>query len=155
MRRLDPGLPPPDVHEVSGSRTDAAASQRFNLMVVASFAALALILAVTGVYGALAFTVAERRREIAVRLALGASPSGVVRLMLATGIGSAAIGIVAGLAGALFGVRLLESLLYGIQPRDPLSFSAAAALLLATAALACYVPARRAAAVEPALVLRD
>lgn len=155
VRRLDPGLPPPDVHEVSSSRTDAAAPQRFNLMVVAAFATLALILAVTGVYGALAFTVAERRREIAVRLALGATPSGVARLMLATGIGAAMIGIAVGLAGAAIVVQLLESLLFGIAPRDPLSFAAAATLLLVTAAAACYIPARRAAAVDPAIVLRD
>ena len=155
VRRLDPGLPPPEVHEVSGSRTDAAASERFNLLVVAAFATLALILAVTGVYGALAFTVAERRREIAVRLALGATPSGVVRLILATGIGAAAMGIAVGLAGAVVGVRLLESLLYGIAPRDPLSFAAAGTVLLVTAGAACYIPARRAAAVDPAVVLRD
>jgi putative ABC transport system permease protein len=122
---------------------------------VAAFATLALILAVTGVYGALAFTVAERRREIAVRLALGATPSGVVRLILATGIGAAALGIAVGLAGAVVGVRLLESLLYGIAPRDPLSFATAATVLLVTAAAACYIPARRAAAVDPAVVLRD
>lgn len=155
VRQLDPGLPPADVHDVNGSRIGTATAPRFNLMVVTSFAALALILAVTGVYGALAFTVAERRREIAVRLALGATPSNVVRLVLASGVGAAAAGIAAGLAGALLGVRVLESLLYGVAPRDPLSFAAAAALLLVTAAVACYLPARRAAAVDPAMILRE
>ena len=155
LRRVDPGLPPPDVHAVLTSRADSAAGPRFNLWVVAAFATLALILAVTGVYGALAFTVAERRREIAVRLALGATSARVVRLVLRSGMSAAAGGIVAGLAGALIATRALESLLYDVAPRDPASFTAAAALLLLTAAAACYIPARRAASVDPAMILRD
>jgi predicted permease len=155
VRRVDAGLPPPDVHEVGASRADSAAGPRFNLWIVASFAVLALILAMTGVYGTLAFTVAERRREIAVRLALGATSARVVRLVLGSGMRAAAAGIVAGLAGALVAARGLDSLLYGVAPRDPASFAAAATLLLLTAAAACYIPARRAAAVDPATVLRD
>jgi len=155
VRQLDPGLPPPDVHAVAASRADSAGGPRFNLWIVAAFATLALILAVTGVYGSLAFTVAERRREIAVRLALGATSSRIVWLVLGTGIGFAAVGIAVGLATALVATKALASLLYGVAPRDPASFAAAAALLLFTAAAACYLPARRAARVDPAMILRD
>ena len=155
VRRVDAGLPPPDVREVLQSRADAAAGPRFNLWIVASFAVLALILAMTGVYGALAFTVAERRREIAVRLALGATSARVVRLVLGSGMRAASAGIIAGLAGALVATKALDSVLYGVAPRDPASFAAAATLLLLTAAAACYIPARRAASVDPAAVLRD
>jgi ABC-type antimicrobial peptide transport system permease subunit len=155
VRRLDAGLPPPDVHAVSASRTDSAGGPRFNLWVVGAFAGLALILAMTGVYGTLAFTVAQRRQEIAVRLALGATSSRVVGQVLRTGIGVAGLGIAVGLGSALVATRALESLLFGVAPHDPATFLAAAAVLFFTAAAACYLPARRAAGVDPAMILRD
>jgi predicted permease len=155
VRRLDAGLPPPDVHAVAASRADSAGGPRFNLWVVGAFAGLALILAMTGVYGTLAFTVAQRRQEIAVRLALGATSSRVVGQVLRTGIAVAGLGIALGLSSALVATRALESLLFGVAPHDPATFVAAAAVLFLTAAAACYLPARRAASVDPAMILRD
>ena len=155
VRRLDSGLPTPDVHAVAVSRADSAGGPRFNLWIVGAFAGLALILAVTGVYGSLAFTVAQRRQEIAVRLALGATSSRVVGQVLRTGIAVAGLGIALGLGSALVATRALESLLFGVAPHDPATFAAAAAVLFLTAAAACYIPARRAASVDPAMILRD
>ena len=155
VQELDAGLPPPEVTALAANRAEAAAGYRFNFWTVAVFALVGLVLAITGVYGTLALTVSERRRELAVRLALGATRADVMRLVLSSGLAFAVTGVAAGLAGAVAAAGALESLLFGIEPTDPASFAAAAALLLATAALACYIPARRAAAVDPALILRD
>ncbi|HXW06645.1 MAG TPA: ABC transporter permease [Vicinamibacterales bacterium] len=155
VRDLDPSLPAPPVHGIRASRFEAAASTRFNLTLIGAFAAVALTLAVTGVYAMLAFAVWERRREIAVRLALGASPPRIARLVLGTGLWLAIGGVLAGTAVALAATRILASLLYGVAPTDLLTFAAAGSALLAVAALASWLPARRAARLDPAVVLRD
>ena len=154
-RALNPSRPPPPVHEISASRGEAVAGPRFNLALTGAFALIALVLAVTGVYAMLAFTVWERRREIAVRLALGASRGGIARLVLRTGLALAASGVAIGTAAALGGARVLSSLLFGIEPTDPLTFAGAALALLGAAALASWLPARRAAGVDPSVVLRE
>jgi ABC-type antimicrobial peptide transport system permease subunit len=155
VRDLDAGLPPPEVNEVRTNRAEASAAPRFNLWLFGTFAGVALALALTGVYATLAFTIAERRREIAVRLALGASPGGVLRLVLRTGLAFALAGIAAGTAAALGTTTMLGSLLFEVGPTDPRSFGAAVVVLLATSAVACYLPARRAARLEPAAILRE
>jgi len=128
---------------------------RFDAWLFGFFAALALVLTVVGVYGLLAFSVARRASEIGTRIALGASRASVVGLVLKQGIGLVAAGLLLGLAGALAVTRSLASLLFGVRPTDPLSFSAVAVLLLGAGAAASYFPARRAANVDPVVALRE
>jgi hypothetical protein len=155
VRDLDPALPAPDIRGVASSRATAAAGPRFNAALVGAFAAIALVLAVTGVYATLAFSVAERRRELAVRVALGAGAPDIVRLVLSAGLTLAAAGTLCGAIAAFAVTRVMGSLLFGIAPTDPATFAAAAGVLLGAAAIACYLPARRAGRVDPAAVLRD
>ena len=115
----------------------------------------ALSLAAIGLYGLISYTVAQRSPEIGVRLALGATPLQVGRLILGQGLTLAAAGIALGLAGAVAATRLLEGLLFSISTTDPTVYAALAGLLLAIAALACYVPARRAMRVDPVVALRS
>ena len=155
VRSLDGSLPPPEVHAVGASRAAAAAGPRFNTALLGAFAAIAFVLAVTGVYAMLAFTAIERRRELAVRIALGASARAIVRLLVAGGLTPTAVGLAVGLALAAASTRVLRSLLFDIAPTDPWTFGGAAVILLAAAALACYLPARRAGRLDPVTVLRD
>jgi putative ABC transport system permease protein len=124
------------------------------MTLVAVFAALALAMAAIGLYGVLSYTVAQRVPEIGVRMALGADPGDVARLILRQGGVVAFTGIVLGLAAALAASRLLQSLLFGVSARDPLVFTGSAVALLAVALLACWLPARRAASVDPLIALR-
>lgn len=155
LRELDAALPAPAVYEIGVSRAEVAAGPRFNLSLLGAFALIAVVLAATGVYAMLAFTVSERRREIAVRLALGASGPRIARLVLRSGLGLAVVGVVAGSAAAFGVTRVLSSLLYGVEPTDPLTFAAAVASLLSVAALACYLPARQASRLDPMGILRE
>ena len=120
-----------------------------------AFAAIALALAAVGVYGVIAYSVAQRTREIGVRVALGAQRQNVLRMVLGDGAVLAAIGVGIGLVGALFVTRFMRSMLYGVSPFDPVSFVAVAAILSAIAFIASYVPARRAAKVDPIVALRE
>jgi ABC-type antimicrobial peptide transport system permease subunit len=116
---------------------------------------VALLIAAIGVYGVLAYSVNQRTREIGLRVALGAQQAGVLRWIVGQGMLVAAAGIGIGLAGAFALSRLLASLLFGIQPRDPLTFTSVAAVLTAVAFAACLVPAIRASRVDPIVALRD
>ena len=155
VQSLDPALPAADIHEVDASRAAAAAGPRFHTALLGTFAAIAFVLAVTGVYAMLAFTVVERRRELAVRIALGASGREIVRLLVTGGLALAATGTVVGLVLAAGITRVLGSLLYEITPTDPWTFTSAALALLVSATVACYLPARRAGGLDPLTVLRD
>ncbi|HJU76142.1 MAG TPA: ABC transporter permease [Gemmatimonadaceae bacterium] len=149
------------VHDVSPSATvkevrtfesvvaDSLARQRFNMTLVATFAILALVLAFVGLYGVLALIVGQRRREIGVRLALGATPGSVVRAFLGEGVRVVAIGVVIGLAGAFALTRVLSSMLYGISTTDVSTFAGAALFVGLVAIFATWVPARRASRVDP------
>jgi putative ABC transport system permease protein len=132
----------------------ALGSRRFNLMLVGVFALTALLLAVAGVYGVVAFGVAQRTQEIGVRMALGARRSDVLGMILRQGMTTAFIGVVIGVVGSFATARTIESLLFGVTPTDPLTFAAVATSLIVVAALACYVPARRATKVDPMVALR-
>jgi putative ABC transport system permease protein len=127
---------------------------RFNMMLLGIFALVAAAVAMVGVYGVMAFLVAQRTREIGVRMALGALPQDVFRMILGHGGRLALAGIATGLAAALGLAGLIRSLLIGITPSDPLTFAGVAALLLAVALLACWIPARRATRVDPMVALR-
>jgi putative ABC transport system permease protein len=123
--------------------------------VLGVFAVVALSLSVVGLYGVLAYSVSRRRREIGVRTALGARAADVLRLVLGQGLRLTALGIVLGLAAAFWLTRWLSSLLFEITPVDPATFSSASVLLLAVALAACWIPARRAARIEPIQALRE
>jgi len=118
------------------------------------FGALATFLSAFGLFGVLAFRVAERTREIGVRMALGAGPGQVARLVLRRGVALALAGVAIGLAGSLASVRMLKSLLYGVSPADPAAFAAAAILMVGVALTASWLPARRATRLDPLLALR-
>ena len=119
-----------------------------------TFGVLALVLAVVGVYGVLSFSVSQRTQEFGVRMALGAEASDVRRMMIRQGLRLAAVGIAIGVAGAFGVTRLIGTLLYDVTPTDPLSFAAVVALMLGVAAVAAYLPARRATKVDPMVALR-
>ncbi len=135
-------------------RDDILSNDRFTMLLFACFAVVALLLAATGIYGVMAFSVAQRSHEIALRMALGATRSRVVGLIVREGILLASIGLAAGLVGAYFIGRAMRSMLFGVGAMDLSAFSAVAVVLLAAALLACFLPARRAASTEPMQVLR-
>jgi hypothetical protein len=131
-----------------------SSDRRFNMGLFTFFAATALLLAVIGIYGVLSCVVGQRTRDIGIRMALGAQRKDVLRNVLGRGLWLALPGVLLGLAGAWTGSRLLESQLFGIQGTDPVTYGAGAVLLLLAALAACYVPARRAASVNPIEALR-
>jgi predicted permease len=153
VRRLDSNLPP-DFSTFPQVLSNSLKARRFNLTLVGIFAATALLLALAGLYGVMAYAVTLRTGEFGLRTALGASPGNILRLVLGQGIVTAMIGVAIGLTGALVLTRTLQSLLFGLSATDPLTFAAVALLLVLVSLLACYVPARRAAKVDPMVALR-
>ncbi|HXD49391.1 MAG TPA: ABC transporter permease [Gemmatimonadaceae bacterium] len=154
VRAIDPDMPvvgPTRMTDIAGS---SLAGRRFNTYIIAAFALLALALASVGIYGLVAYSVVLRTREIGVRLALGALPGSVVRLVIGQGARLALVGIVVGLAGALVLTRLMRTLLFNVSPFDVVSFASAALLLLAVAVLASLLPAWRASRTDPQAVMR-
>lgn len=135
-------------------RSQAVAAQRLNLLLFASFAILALLLATIGIYGVTSYGVAQRTREIGIRVALGARASEVVRLAVAQGLGAAACGLLLGLMAAFSVARFMRSMIYGVGSTDPVTYLCVALLLALVAVAACYLPARRAARVDPVIALR-
>jgi putative ABC transport system permease protein len=130
------------------------ARYRYSGAMMSALAGLALLLAAIGTYGVVAFAVATRTREIGVRVALGARPADVLRLVLGGGLKLAAAGVMLGLGAALASARVLATMLYGVTPHDPVTFAAIGAIVAAVAAAATYVPARRAMRVDPVVALR-
>ncbi|MBV8817963.1 MAG: FtsX-like permease family protein [Acidobacteriaceae bacterium] len=133
----------------------ANAEARFNMLLLAAFAALATILSAIGIYGVMSYAATRRRREIGIRLALGARPAQILQLITGEGMVLALCGTVAGVAGAFALTRLMAKLLYGVPPLDPLTFIAVPLLLTVVALAACLVPAFRAARISPVAVLRQ
>jgi len=130
-------------------------NRRTPMTLLAVFGALALTLSAVGIYGVIAFGVAQRAREFGIRHALGADSGSILALVLKDGMLTAGAGVAVGLAGALATTRALRSLLFSVTAHDPAVFVGVAAVLLAVAAAACYLPARRATRVDPLTVLRD
>jgi len=154
LRQLARDAAVSEVRTMTSRVSDATAFARLAATLLALFAAVTLALATLGVYGVVAFAAAERTRELGIRVALGATRADVVRLVLGQGIAIALVGGALGLAGALAATRVLRSLLYDVGPSDPATFAAVVALLLLTVLVASWTPARRAARVPPASVLR-
>jgi putative ABC transport system permease protein len=152
---IDPDLPLDQVKTMDQIVDESLSGDRFGTVLFGSFAAVALLLAAIGIYGVMSFAVAQRTHEIGLRIALGASPAQVLRLVLREGTLLALGGLLLGLGGAYFVGRLMKSLLYQVNAMDPTAVSAVTAVLLLSALLACYIPARRATQVDPMVALRD
>jgi putative ABC transport system permease protein len=152
---LDRDLPVYNVKTMDERIGEVVAQPKVNLVVLAAFAVLALLIAAVGTYGVMAYAVAQRTRELGIRVALGASGDRVVRLVVRQGMLPALVGVGIGLIGAALGARLLGSLLYGVGTHDPATFAVAVTALGTIALAACYIPARRAARADPMLALRS
>ncbi len=152
---LDPDLPLTGIGTLEDRVAAAVAQPRFNALLLGLFAVLALVLAAVGIYGVMAFTVSERTAEIGVRMALGASAASVRGMVVRRAVVLAGAGVVLGVLASIALTRLMESLLFGVEPGDPRTLAAVSALLFGVALLASYVPARRASRLDPVGALRD
>ncbi len=154
VRSIDPQLPLTQVQTMEHAISDSEAPRRFNTALISSFAAIAVLLAVLGIYSVIAFSVALRAQEMAIRMALGSQRTGIIRLVVLSGAKIAAIGCVIGLAGAFAASHLLRSFLFGVSGVDPLVLTLAASVLLLLTLVASLLPARRAATVDLTQTLR-
>jgi predicted permease len=154
VHSLDPDLPLAKVTTLTTLVDDSMSQPRFSMLLLATFAALALVLASIGMYGVISYSVGQRTREIGIRMALGAERSKVFGMILGQGARLAGLGIVIGLVGAVGVTHLMASFLFGVRPTDPLTFGGVVLLLLGVALLASYIPARRATRVDPMIALR-
>ncbi len=155
IQSIDPGLPVFHAETLDDVLSTSLSVRRFSMEIVASFAATALLLAGLGIYGTISYVVNEQRREIAIRLALGAQRGTILKMVLRRGLGLAAAGTGLGVAGALIVSHLMAGLLYGVSPSDPLTFISLTVVLVIVALAACYFPARRAMRVDPIVALHE
>jgi ABC-type antimicrobial peptide transport system permease subunit len=153
VREADPALPL-QVRTTEEAFDRALAGRRFSLMLIVAFSASALILATLGIYGLITYLVAERTREIGIRLALGAESADVLRLVLGKGLVLAVVGVVVGLGAAMGLTRVLEGMLFGVTATDPVALGAVMLVTLMAVVTASYVPARRAMRVAPVIAMR-
>jgi len=155
LHDVDADQPAADIRTVDQLAGEWTAQPRMVTALLGAFALLALMLAALGIYGVLAYSVAQRRREIGIRVALGAPRSTVLRLVIGDGGRLALVGIGAGIIAAFALTRLLTTLLYGVQPTDVPTFLAGALVLASTSLLACYIPGRRATRIDPIDILKE
>jgi putative ABC transport system permease protein len=155
IRRVDKDLALTRIQTLNEVAEESMVQPRFRAVLAAAFAVAALALAALGVYGVLAFAVTQRVKEFGIRLALGATASGLLRLVLRDGLRIVMIGLAVGLVAAAVLTRFISGSLYGVQTLDPLTFLAVPALLTAIALITCAMPARRAMGVDPMSALRD
>jgi len=155
LRSLDPGLPMADVRTIEQTINLSFAADRFYTVFIAAFAAVALVLAAIGIYGVMSFAVAQRTHEIGLRMALGAHRGQVLRQILREGMTTALVGTAFGSAGAYLIGRALQGAVFGVDATNPTTYVAVVAMLLGAALIACVVPARRAAGVDPMVALRQ
>ena len=152
---IDPDQPIASMRPLADLLRGTVAERRLSMGLLAAFGALALLLATIGIYGVMAFSTAQRTRELGIRLALGAEPRDVLRLILRDGARLSALGVGLGVVGALAASRAISSLLFGVSPTDPLTFATVVGILGSASLLACYIPARRATRVDPVVALRQ
>jgi putative ABC transport system permease protein len=150
----DPDQPISDVRTMDQILSSSVSGQRFNMLLLGTFAVLALLLSAIGVYGVISYSVTQRTREIGIRMALGATSRDVLRLVIGHGVKLVALGVVVGIAGAYVMTSLIARLLYQVSATDPTTFAAISTLLVAVGLVACYIPARRAMRVDPMVALR-
>ena len=155
VMRIDPGSPVSRIQSMERVVMDSTGQRRFPMLLLSLFSAVALVLAAIGVYGVVSYVVSQRTREIGIRMALGARAAQVTGMVMRRSLLPITAGMALGVLGALIASRLLTSLLYEVKPGDPLVLSGIVALLGASAAIACFVPARRAASVDPLVVLKE
>ena len=155
VRDLDGRLPAYSMTPLAEVVSESVAQQRFSMLLILLFGGVALFLSAVGLYGVVAYTVSLRTREIGLRMAVGASPSDVLRMIVGGGMKLALLGVALGVGGALALSQLVKAMLFEVEPSDPASYAATAALLLVVAALACYIPARRAMRVDPMVTLQQ
>ncbi|MEZ5316181.1 MAG: ABC transporter permease [Vicinamibacterales bacterium] len=155
VRDLDGSLPAYGIATLASVISDSVAQPRFSMLLLSLFAGIALFLAAVGLYGVVAYTVSQRTREIGLRMAIGAQPRDVLRMVVGDGMRLAAIGVAVGLVAAALLARVVQSMLFEVETSDPASYGVTALVLLAVAAIACYVPARRAMRVDPLVALQS
>ena len=155
VREVDRQLPVAEVQPMTAFVNRAMASTRFALALIATFAAIAVMLAAVGLYGVLSTVVRQRTAEIGVRMAFGANTSSIFQLVIGQGLRLSAVGIALGVAGALALTRGMKTMLVGVRPTDPLTFIAIAMLFMVVAAVSSWIPARRAAGLDPNVALRE
>lgn len=154
LKAIDPDQPLFNVRTMNEIRAESVASERLNLTLLSLFAGIALVLAIVGIYGVMSYSVTQRTHEIGIRMAIGAQPRDVFKMIIGQGMTMALIGVGIGLIGAFGLTRLMATMLFGVEPTDPLTFAAIAILLTTVALIACYVPGRRATKVDPVVSLR-
>ncbi|MCA1568316.1 MAG: ABC transporter permease [Acidobacteria bacterium] len=155
VRSIDKDQPIYNIKLMQDVLSESVAPRLFNMFLISIFAVVALILAAVGIYGVIAYSVAQRTHEIGIRMALGAQPGDVLKLVVGQGMTQALIGILIGLVAAFALTRVMSSLLYEISPLDPITFAGLSIMLMIVAVIACYIPARRATRINPIIALRD
>jgi putative ABC transport system permease protein len=154
VREIDPAQPVFNVKTMEAVVADSVSDRQLNMLLLGIFAAVALTLAVIGIYSVMSYTVSQHTREIGIRMALGAQPMDVLKLVVGQGMSLTLVGVGLGVTGAFGLTRLMAALLYGVTATDPLTFTVVSALMVIVALLACYLPARRATKVDPMVALR-
>lgn len=154
IQTIDKDLPIDDAKSMQQLLAESTSGRRFNMLLLTLFAVVAVILAVVGIYGVMSYTVTQRTHEIGIRVALGAQPSDVFRIVIGQGMLLAMIGVAFGLVGAFALTRLMTTMLFGVEPTDPLTFICLSVLLIGVGLVACYLPGRRATKVDPLVALR-
>ena len=154
IQSVDRDVPTSNIHPMDQYLAASVGPRRFNLWLLMVFAGAALLLAALGIYGVISYGVAQRRREFGIRLALGAQPADVLKLVVGHGVALAIVGVAVGSFAALLLTRLMQGLLFSVSATDPVTFILVALLLIGVALLACYLPARRATKVDPLVALR-
>jgi ABC-type antimicrobial peptide transport system permease subunit len=155
IRRIAPTAPIENVMTISQYKDRSVAPRRVNAALISSFGLLAVIIAAVGIAGVLAFSVSARTNEIGIRMSLGADSGRVQRMILGEGGKLLGLGLVLGVGGAFFAARVIQGLLFGVAPHDPVTFIGVAVVMAAIGIVACWIPARRAARIDPAITMRS